>query len=264
MNKIDFHKYQGTGNDFVLIDDRKEQLARKNSRLYRKWCDRKFGVGADGLIILRNHERADFEMLYYNADGKPGSLCGNGSRCIVDFYRNISKSRKKNFSFVASDGIHHAKIHKQEIQIQMSIPHAPQKMGKDWVIDTGSPHYIQFLRKLPDHQNAFDLGRSIRNSKHFKSKGINVNFVSVVNDRSLEIITYERGVENITLSCGTGVTAAAIAHLFRKKVKTGRFQIRTKNPGGILKVNCVFKNGQLNDLWLCGPAELSFKGTIEY
>lgn len=259
---IPFHKYQGTGNDFVLIDQRQTQyLTRTDTKKIQHLCDRRFGIGADGLILLQNHPDHDFEMIYFNADGNESTLCGNGGRCIVAFanYLNIINQKA---SFLAIDGTHQATIKGRDyVSLRMlDVPDFEQ--GEDYfIIDTGSPHYVIFVEDLDDI-DIVENGKAIRYSKRFKKEGINVNFVEKQKDNLL-VATYERGVEDETLSCGTGVTAAAIAcQALYDTPASGEIAIRSK--GGQLSVKLSKdKNGGARNIWLQGKATRVFEGIIE-
>jgi diaminopimelate epimerase len=258
--KIPFYKYQGTGNDFVIIDQRQEQYIKKNDKaLVNRLCDRRFGIGADGLILLQNTEGVDFEMIYFNADGSESSMCGNGGRCIVAF-AHFLKVIGNHCIFKAIDGLHDAKIDKNGwVELKM-IDVKNVEIGKDYfLLNTGSPHFIVFVEDLTDI-NVYENGREIRYSDRFRTEGVNVNFVEIKTD-GIEVATYERGVENETFSCGTGVTAAAIAY-FLKNGKSTQVPIQTK--GGNLNVR-FNKNteGVFNNVWLCGPAIQVFEGTFK-
>ena len=208
--KLPFDKYQSTGNDFIMIDQRKEQyLTRADTDVIQQLCDRKFGIGADGLILLQLKEDVDFEMIYFNADGKESTLCGNGARSIVKFVQSIGIIHSE-CEFLAIDGIHHSIINENgDVELQMNPVKDVNVFDDHYTVDTGSPHYVTFCDRLVDIDVPQE-GARIRNSDNFKKTGINVNFVQKVDD-SLHVRTYERGVENETLSCGTGVTGAALA-----------------------------------------------------
>ncbi len=257
---ISFFKYHGTGNDFILIDDRKNNYTLSKEIIFRL-CDRHFGIGADGLILLRNHSQFDFEMLYYNSDGLPGSMCGNGGRCCVAFAHSLGMI-KEHTRFTAFDGPHEAKILSVTpyiVRLHMNDVHDIET-GNDFIfLNTGSPHYVIFA----EHVNKMDVvtdGRKIRYSDRFRNAGTNVNFVEVRN-QEIFVRTYERGVEDETLSCGTGVTASVLAASTRSaEIISGT---RVLTPGGMLKVYFQKKDGGFSDVWLEGNAEPVFKGEIK-
>ena len=258
---IPFFKYQGTGNDFILVDNRKKIIAKDQIELVKHLCDRRFGIGADGLILLEEHDDYDFIMIYFNSDGRESSMCGNGGRCVSAFasYLGIIKDRCR---FVAIDGEHESVIKEGEwVELKMKDVKNIE-IGKDYfLMDTGSPHYIIFVEDVDDI-NVVENGQAIRYSKRFKREGVNVNFVEPVEDKII-VATYERGVEDETLSCGTGVTASAIAHYLRNP-SDNRTEILIESKGGKLVVQLEpndesgFKN-----IWLCGKAEQVFKGEIK-
>lgn len=257
MNLFNFYKYQGTGNDFVMIDNRNDMFDKSNLALIKNLCDRRFGIGADGLILIENSTDLDFNMIYFNADGSK-SFCGNGSRCAVVFakYLGIIESQA---IFLSTDGEHEAWINKNgEVSLKMHDVLEIEKGNDYYFIHTGSPHYIVDVDDV-DKINVFEEGRKIRYNERFKSEGTNVNFVSYQTD-SLQIRTYERGVENETLSCGTGVTASALSWADKYKLTEGKVLVKTQ--GGELKV--AFKRNEFgfNDIWLIGPAVQVFKGEI--
>ena len=254
---LHFYKYQGTGNDFVIIDNREGfiQLSDKQVALL---CDRHFGIGADGLMLLNKHHSYDFEMVYYNADGALGTMCGNGGRCLSKFAfdKGIQPS---SYTFIASDGEHEAVIdpngwvHLKMIDVQeISIVHEAT------VLNTGSPHYIKPVSDLSNY-DVFTEGKNIRYNDTYNQKGINVNFVEW-NDNELFVRTYERGVENETFSCGTGVAAAAIA-MSKDTLGVHETKIRTLGGNLLIKFNKI-NTQQYRDVWLCGPALFVFDGEI--
>ncbi len=258
--KLIFYKYQGTGNDFVMLDGRSKKFIMPNEQQIKLICDRQFGIGADGMIVITKTKKADFEMLYFNADGKPGSMCGNGGRCTVAFAKYLDIITHNTF-FLAYDGLHEAEIdNKGLVKLKMNNVKGIVSKGKDFELNTGSPHYIAFKKNISS-LNVFNEGQKIRYNKEYSKDGINVNFVEI-NDNQLFIRTYERGVENETLSCGTGVTAAAIAYAFlEKKKKIYRVNIYT--PGGELMVNFKTKDhDNFTDIYLTGPAIQVYKGQI--
>lgn len=257
--KIPFFKYQGTGNDFVIIDQSKQQYLKKtDTTIIQRLCDRKFGVGADGLILLQLLDGYDFEMIYFNADGKEGSMCGNGGRCAVAFAQKIGLIEQEG-RFLAIDGLHEAKINDDWVELKMSNVTEVEQGADYYILNTGSPHYIIFAEDIDDI-NIIDTGAAIRYSKPFREEGINVNFVEITKD-GLIVATYERGVEAETLSCGTGVTAAAIAYALKEKSKTIQaVPIQTK--GGKLEIKFKKSIHGFEDIWLCGKATLVFEGDI--
>jgi diaminopimelate epimerase len=273
--KIPFFKYQGTGNDFVMIDQRVQQFLKKTDvKTINHLCDRRFGIGADGLILLeypKNTENTeggqfDFQMIYFNADGRESSMCGNGGRCLVAF-ANYLQVFDNQCVFNAIDGLHDAKV-RTDGWVELKMIDVPKvEEGKDYyLLNTGSPHFVVFVEDLTDI-NVYENGREIRYSERFHTEGVNVNFVEVRKDGSLEVATYERGVEAETFSCGTGVTAAAIAYALKtgyafKKNKTLSVPILTK--GGNLEVRLQrTAKGIFQDIWLCGPATQAFKGEVD-
>ncbi len=257
--EIKFDKYQGTGNDFIMIDDRNSSFPSSDFSLINKMCDRKFGIGGDGLILLQEAKGYDFRMKYFNADGKEGSMCGNGGRCIIAFAKSLDIINDKT-EFIAVDGLHDGKVLENDwVNLKMSDVDKIAAYKNDWVLDTGSPHYIRFVNDI-NKINVFREGRLIRYSDDFKIKGINVNFVEFI-DGKLHVHTYERGVEDETLSCGTGVTAAAISYL---RNKNGNQKINIISKGGELSVSMLIENKTFKNIWLSGPANKVFSGSIIY
>lgn len=255
--EIQFSKYQGTGNDFVIIDNRDGSIALSSAQI-AFLCDRKFGVGSDGLIMLGTANEYDFSMAYYNADGTEGTMCGNGGRCLVQ-YAHDHGIVKENYFFIAVDGPHEAKIESNGwIHLKMSDVTTVETGENFFVTNTGSPHYVQLVNDIKQF-DVFANGKEIRYNDRFKADGVNVNFIEFHDDH-LFVRTYERGVENETYSCGTGVTAASITtHLH----KTGAHRVAIHTLGGELAVS--FNNqggGHFNHIWLQGPATFVYKGTI--
>ena len=256
--QIHFYKYQGTGNDFIIADNRKNELILTEVQV-KKLCNRKFGIGADGLMLLNQKNGFDFEMEYYNADGRQSTMCGNGGRCLVKFAHEVG-IHKSAYHFWAIDGEHKASIEDNGwVYLKMKNVHEVVESHGDFILNTGSPHYI---KPTVDVHN-IDIrteGRLIRNSNEFAAEGINVNFVQN-NAKEIFVRTYERGVEDETLSCGTGVTAAALVFAHNEN---GFNRVEVKTPGGHLAVEFE-KTGEhsFENIWLCGPAEFVFKGTIE-
>ncbi len=254
-----FYKYQGTGNDFVMIDNRKQVISKTNKKLINFLCDRRFGVGADGLILLENSDFSDFKMVYFNADGNEGTMCGNGGRCIVAFAKSLSVIDNKT-TFEAVDGVHYATIENEVVSLQMNDVSEILK-AKDYVfLDTGSPHHVQF----EDDISSFDIktiGRGIRN-RVYGDAGSNVNFVKKINDVSFRMRTYERGVEDETLACGTGATAVAIAMNYLKE--TTETNIKLQVEGGDLSVSFTENQGTYTNVFLTGMAKKVFKGELTW
>lgn len=257
MNCI-FYKYQGTGNDFVMIDNRANTFPKNNTSVIAKLCDRHFGIGADGLILLENDTNTDFRMVYYNADGNESTMCGNGGRCIVAFAHKLNVFTEKT-TFIAIDGIHHAAIENDVVSLQM-IDVADIKITNDYIFtNTGSPHHVQLVDNLSTF-DVFSHGKKIRNEVYGK-EGSNVNFVEQINDSTFKVRTYERGVENETLACGTGVTAVAIA--MHKTGKTASRTIDLPVEGGNLSVSFDIENNIYTNVFLKGPAQFVFTGNVE-
>lgn len=256
---LKFYKYQGTGNDFVIIDNRTKHF-KYNTKLVKNLCDRKFGIGADGLICLEDSEDAevDFKMIYFNADGKESSMCGNGGRCIVAFAKFLNII-EENCIFNAIDGVHEAKVdNEMNVQLKMKDVHQIEKLANCYILDTGSPHYVKMVKNIQDI-NVKKQGAKIRYSDDFKNVGINVNFVQLENNK-LHIRTYERGVEDETLSCGTGVTAAALASFSSSLIQYN--QVNIKTSGGELQVKFDKSVKGFSNIWLIGPTQQVFKGEI--
>ncbi|HYM92926.1 MAG TPA: diaminopimelate epimerase [Chitinophagaceae bacterium] len=259
--QLHFHKYQGTGNDFILLDNRKNEYSTLTADQIRRLCDRRFGIGADGLIVMNEKPSYDFEMKYYNSDGNEGSMCGNGGRCMIKFAYHLGIHRDL-YKFIAADGEHEAEIDADEIiSLKMKDVDTIKKLHGDLVLDTGSPHYIKMV---PDVMNV-DInkkGREIRYSKEFEKNGINVNFVETTEVPSKIIVrTYERGVEDETYSCGTGVTASALVSYHNE---IGFNDVEVKTLGGTLTVEFDRVDDEhYKNIWLCGPAEKVFEGVVE-
>lgn len=255
---MEFDKYQGTGNDFVIADNRDGRYNGLTQQKVAAICDRRFGIGADGLMLLQLKDGYDFEMVYYNADGKEGSMCGNGGRCLVNFARKM-KVIESTAHFIAADGEHYAEILADgRVKLKMQDVTSVEKGEGYILLNTGSPHYISFQANVKA-LDVYTIGKKIRYSKRFANEGVNVNFVETLNE-SLYVRTYERGVEDETLSCGTGVTAAAIA-ASGDALKI--YQTNISTPGGNLKVQFTKVDDQtFTDVYLIGPAEFVFNGSI--
>ncbi|MBN1251862.1 MAG: diaminopimelate epimerase [Bacteroidales bacterium] len=254
--KIHFYKYHGAGNDFILIDNRENEVSFLSKQNISDLCNRHFGVGADGLMLLNNHKEYDFEMDYYNSDGSGSTMCGNGGRCIVAFAKKL-KLFNNSVKFLASDGLHEAEI-KENGLIKLKMTNVTEFLqdADNYIVNTGSPHIVIFKDDI-ENIDVFNEGRKIRNSQKFKENGINVNFVSE-NDGELSIRTYERGVENETLSCGTGSVASAIAYY--KKYNPNIKNIKLKTLGGELNVKFEEKQNGFENVYLEGQAKFVFEG----
>ncbi|MEM0519547.1 MULTISPECIES: diaminopimelate epimerase [Aequorivita] len=254
-----FYKYQGTGNDFVILDNREEFFPKKDSQLVAKICDRRFGVGADGLLLLENHPTADFKMVYYNSDGNLSTMCGNGGRCIVHFanYLEIISGRT---TFEAVDGMHEATINNEGVSLKMNDVETFEVTDAYTFLNTGSPHHVEMVSDLQNF-DVFGEGRNIRN-KIYGTDGANVNFVEKQNASTFSVRTYERGVENETLSCGTGVTAVALAMFETENTSENKLTLNT--PGGQLQVRFNKIDSHYTDIYLEGPATMVFKGIWQW
>lgn len=251
---IEFYKYQGTGNDFIIIDDRENTFNITDSNLIAALCERRMGIGADGLILLRNHASCDFEMIYFNADGQQSSMCGNGGRCIVAFAQ-LLEMIDDSCSFMAIDGLHQAKIIDTEVALQMQNVNEIKRDGNAFVLDTGSPHYIYFVENI-DTINLQKEAATVCHAAAYRKEGINVNCVQLSNPPKMR--TYERGVEDETLSCGTGTVAAAIA-LHQIGAATDNL-IEITSAGGSLSVSFEPFNKTYRNIWLSGAAEVIYTG----
>ena len=259
--QVKFYKSQGTGNDFIILDNRKNEYPSLSAEQIRRLCDRRFGIGADGLMILNEKAGYDFEMKYYNSDGKEGSMCGNGGRCMIKFAYHLGIHRDV-YKFLAADGEHMAEIDTDGIiSLKMKDVNEIKKNHNDFVLNTGSPHYVKMVTDVMSI-DVNKKGRDIRHSEEFEKEGINVNFVELSNDPSKIIVrTYERGVENETYSCGTGVTASALVCFHNEN---GFNDVEVKTLGGTLTVEFDRLNdGHYENIWLCGPAEKVFEGTAD-
>lgn len=258
--QIEFYKYQGTGNDFVMIDNRSDFFPKDNIKLIEHLCDRRFGIGADGLILLENDTDTDFRMVYYNSDGNQSSMCGNGGRCLVAFAKKLNVIENQTV-FIATDGLHRATISENGIvSLQMKSVDTVKTTSEYVFLDTGSPHHVEMVSDL-EHFNVKDTGAKIRYSDLYGKAGSNVNFVKQISENTFAIRTYERGVEDETLSCGTGATAAAIA--MNSIGKTNSNTIKIKVQGGELEVSFDRTDGKFTNVFLIGPAEFVYKGIIQ-
>ncbi|MFC5196027.1 diaminopimelate epimerase [Bizionia hallyeonensis] len=254
-----FYKYQGTGNDFVMIDNRQLIFDKNNTKAIKKLCDRRFGIGADGLILLENHDTLDFKMVYYNSDGNESSMCGNGGRCLVAFAKFLGII-KKDTQFMAVDGKHDAIIEADLVKLQMQdVPHI-NIFDTHVFLNTGSPHHVQLTTDLKNI-DIKKIGSNIRYGEPYNELGTNVNFVVKNSETNFSVRTYERGVEDETLSCGTGVTAVALA--MHAIGETEKNLISLETEGGELQVSFDKNDSKYQNIWLIGPATQVFKGEIE-
>lgn len=257
--QIEFFKYQGTGNDFVMIDNRSNTFPKEDIKQIAHLCDRRFGIGADGLILLENDPKVDFKMVYYNSDGNQSTMCGNGGRCLVAFAKKLDVIDNKAV-FNAVDGLHHASVSEDGIVSLQMIDVADIKKASDYTfLNTGSPHHVQMVDDL-EHYNVKEKGAEIRYGELYGKEGSNINFVKKIDETTFSLRTYERGVEDETLACGTGATAVAIA--MNATGETEATSIDLNVEGGKLIVSFDKKDNQFTNVYLKGPAEFVFKGTI--
>ena len=260
---MQFYKYQGTGNDFIMIDNRNLFFPKTDVKLVEKMCDRRFGIGGDGLILLENDDtsegktyKTDFKMVYYNSDGNESTMCGNGGRCLVAFAHFLGIFKHKT-SFNAVDGLHEAEISNDIVKLKMIDVEDMQCLGQDFELNTGSPHYVRYVDRVEQY-DVYENGNKIRNSATNAQQGINVNFVSQISDNEIFVRTYERGVEDETYSCGTGVTASALTFMKNREIT----EVFVKTLGGNLKVYAQPALGGFVDVWLEGPAKQVFSGVF--
>ena len=257
---LTFYKYQGTGNDFIMVDNRLNSFPKENTQLIEQLCDRRFGIGADGLILLENHTTYDFKMVYFNSDGNESSMCGNGGRCLVAFAKQLNVISEKA-EFEAVDGYHFAKIIGDKmVSLQMKDVDRIAVHQDYSFLNTGSPHHVQVVSDLINLDVKTE-GAKIRYSDLYGKAGSNINFVHQLENDIFAVRTYERGVEDETLSCGTGVTAVAIA--MHQTGKTNNNTIDLNVEGGKLKVQFDVDNGKYTNVFLIGPATFVFEGTID-
>lgn len=255
--KIHFHKYQGAGNDFIMIDNKTKTFPKNNEQLIAKLCDRHFGIGADGLILLEDDTETDFKMVYFNSNGSESTMCGNGGRCIVAFAHKLGVFENET-TFVAIDGLHRATIKNNIISLQMVNVDKVEVHNNYVFTNTGSPHHVEIVEDLANF-DVFSNGKRIRNEV-YGTAGSNVNFVEQINNNTFKVRTYERGVEDETLACGTGVTAVAIAMHTTKKTSENYINLPVK--GGKLAVSFNVDNDIYTNIHLIGPADFVFSGNI--
>ena len=272
-----FFKYQGACNDFIVFDNRKGFFDSGNQQLIKRLCSRRFGIGADGLMLLQEREGYDFEMLYFNADGREGSLCGNGGRCIVAFAHRLELFQHQSV-FLAADGEHTAYLTGRNgaevaeaeqvgngeymVKLKMNDVTAIGSDGQAWVLDTGSPHFVQQVEQL-QHFSLIDEAKKVRYGTAYGEKGINVNYVESLPEGGYAIRTYERGVEDETLACGTGATAAALAMAYQEGLKDGAYSIPMKALGGQLTIHFRKQGSSYREIYLEGPATFVYEGYID-
>lgn len=255
--QLQFFKYQGTGNDFVIIDNRQGLFPKNDTKLVARLCDRRFGIGADGLILLENDKTADFTMIYFNADGSESSMCGNGGRCLVAFAHYLGIIEKEA-TFNAIDGLHYATLEENQVNLKMiNVAEIHEKPAYSF-LDTGSPHHVQIVEDL-QHFDVQKEGAKLRYGL-YGERGSNINFVEPSGKDTFQVRTYERGVEDETFSCGTGVTAVALA--MHRLGKTTAHTVKINTPGGALAINFEPKNGAYTEIFLKGPATQVYKGEI--
>ncbi len=256
---LQFYKYQGTGNDFIMIDNRSLSFPKNNTTIINKLCDRRFGIGADGLILLEPAENYDFKMIYFNADGNEGSMCGNGGRCLAAFAKQLGIFEDET-TFIATDGEHYATINNEIVSIKMIDIDCIIKEKNYTFLNTGSPHHIEFTDDI-SAINVKESGKKIRYGAPYFKEGTNVNFAEQTGNNSFKVRTYERGVENETLACGTGVTAVAIAA--NNNGITKQNSIKIEVLGGKLEVSFEKENNTYKNVFLTGPAKFVFEGKIK-
>ncbi len=257
---IHFYKYQGAGNDFVMIDNREMNFPKKDIKLIEKLCDRRFGIGGDGLILLENDDVFDFRMVYYNADGKEGTMCGNGGRCIVAFAKQLNVIENST-KFIAVDGEHIATIENKLVNLKMTDVDFISVNKDHYFLDTGSPHHVEFSSDIANI-DVQSRGSKIRNGAPYFEEGTNVNFAENLGDNTIRVRTFERGVEGETLACGTGVTAVAIS-AYKEGILNGN-TVKLNVEGGKLEVSFEETENGFENIFLKGPAEFVFSGTINF
>jgi diaminopimelate epimerase len=257
--KIPFQKYHGTGNDFVMIDNRSHFFDGSDQKLIAHLCDRHFGIGADGLILLEKSDSYDFKMVYFNSDGNESSMCGNGGRCTVHFAQSLGLISEKT-TFEANDGKHYAEIVGDFIALQMGDVTSIEVFENHTFINTGSPHHVEIVENLDDFP-VFEMGRKKRYAAPYFEDGSNINFVELLQNKVFKVRTYERGVEDETLSCGTGVTAVAIA--MYETGKTDENNVNLNVVGGKLEVSFEKEGSLYKNVFLKGPATFVYKGEFE-
>jgi diaminopimelate epimerase len=261
--KIIFEKYHGTGNDFVMLDNRKREYSALTEKEIEFLCNRRFGIGADGLILLEKDKDTDFRMVYYNSDGRISSMCGNGGRCLAAFAKSL-KVIKDKCTFIAADGEHEASIDNSTppvVKLKMKDVDGVEQIDEDVFLNTGSPHYVRFVKDVVA-VDVNETGSRIRYSSRFHKDGTNVNFVQTINEKII-VRSYERGVEEETLSCGTGVVASALAAVSKGIIKRSSGVVDVDVMGGKLKVHFEKSGRGFKNVWLEGEATFVYKGEME-
>ncbi len=258
--EVSFVKYQGAGNDFILIDNRAGHFLREDTARYQRWCDRKFGVGADGLIFIQDKAGYDFEMVYYNADGSEGSMCGNGGRCAVMYAALLGIITEKT-NFLATDGPHVASLMPHGwVSLGMKDVDVIESIEGDFFTDTGSPHHVRWVKDLANYPVSTE-GEAIRWRTAYQPGGTNVNFAEETGDHLLSVRTFERGVEAETLACGTGVTACALVYASQHALR-GAQLVEVQTPGGMLAIRFEVTDKGFRNIQLQGPATAVFSGKL--
>ena len=258
--KIFFDKYHGCGNDFIIINNLSNTFPKISSKTIKNLCDRNFGIGADGLILINKSKKASFEMIYYNSDGKISTMCGNGGRCALHYAWKNGISEKKS-SFLACDGLHFGEVSNDFVSISLQNIEEFKFIEDDVFINTGSPHLVKIFNDISE-MDVFKISRKIQKLAPFKSNGINVNFMSITNQSTIQLRTYERGVEDETLSCGTGAVAAAISLSIVSKKDLKKILVKT--IGGDLFVEFKNDNNKFYDIYLSGNVKKVFSGETNY
>lgn len=259
--KLQFYKYHGTGNDFIIIEDADASIEKQlNADIIKQWCHRRFGVGADGLMLLQRSEEALFFMRYYNSDGHLSSMCGNGGRCISQFAYDMGWTKETSFEFMAVDGRHHVSILDNSVSLGMNPVEEIILDGKALVMDTGSPHYVQWVSNI-EQVDIVQQGKAIRYNDRYKAEGINVNCAQIKFHNQLAMLTYERGVEDETYACGTGTVAVAVAYA-KQNLPDGSHKITIDAKGGQLAVELIKSNNRYYAIQLIGNAVQVFQGEL--
>jgi len=259
---MDFYKYQGTGNDFIIVDNRNNLFTNKSKENIANLCHRKFGIGADGLILLEQCEDADFYMQYFNNDGAESSMCGNGGRCLAAFAHYLKIGSAGKMVFKAIDGYHEAIVKDNNyVSLKMNDVFDIKILTNSYELNTGSPHYVTYENDLKSLAIT-EAAHKIRYSSTYKQQGINVNYVQTINNNNIKVRTYERGVEDETLSCGTGVTACAIVHGIKNNFVNGDYEVVVLTPGGKLFVTYKKSDNVFTNVWLTGEAVQVFSGNL--